>query len=249
MVDDGIERIAVGLEIAGHEPGRRERRKSPVLAIGVEIVGRSADPRGRDCEGPVGPGGGAVRRDAHGEVDDRGRCAILRGARALAPRRAGGRRPIAASCGKRPVRAAPRRRRAPRQRLGGGTPPANRASRRRFPVAPSRRRGPRRGHGGKAPGRASRRSARNQRRRRHPRAVWKMRKRIEKRLRLQGGDAAIVDELGGSDILGGNESIAHAWQSLAPCRSLCRADLGTHGSTERRGLRAPAPPGTGRAAD
>ena len=43
-----VDGVAVGLELSRHEPRRRERREPPVLAVGVEIVGRRADPRARD---------------------------------------------------------------------------------------------------------------------------------------------------------------------------------------------------------
>ena len=47
---------------------RDERRQAPVLAGGVELVGRRADAAARAPAGPASPGVGAVGVEADGEV-------------------------------------------------------------------------------------------------------------------------------------------------------------------------------------
>ena len=69
MGEHRVERVADRPELALGEHRRRDRRQPPVLAGGVEIVGRGADPRARHEQRPVGPGRGAVRRDADGEIE------------------------------------------------------------------------------------------------------------------------------------------------------------------------------------
>ena len=66
--EHGIQRIAERLEIARDEAGGRKRREAPVLARRVVIIGRRADAGAGHGQRAVRPGGRAVRRDAHGEI-------------------------------------------------------------------------------------------------------------------------------------------------------------------------------------
>ncbi len=69
MTERDVDRLAIGLEVALGQAGRRKRGEAPILAGLVEIIGRRADPRGRHDEVAIGPGGRAVRRDADGKIE------------------------------------------------------------------------------------------------------------------------------------------------------------------------------------
>ncbi len=64
-----VERVADRPEVALGQDRRGNRRQPPVLSGGVEIVRRRTDPCAGHEQGAVGPGGGAVRGDADGEVE------------------------------------------------------------------------------------------------------------------------------------------------------------------------------------